>query len=126
MWNIPTKERLDKIPRLYETESIPLKEKLIYLHLFIMSTDFFICEYDGEDTFWGFVILNGDMQMSEWGYINFEEVRSIKVAKVFEVDCELENLWKIRPAIEVDLICEAQGWDRDVYIKDKQKEVMNG
>jgi len=126
MWNEPTKERLDKIPRLYETEHIPLKEKLIHLHFFIMDTDFFICEYDGEDTFWGFVILNGDMQMAEWGYINFEEVRSIKVAEVFEVDCEPENLWKIRPAIEVDLICEAQGWDQGLYIKDKQKEITNG
>ena len=125
MWNEPTKERLDKIPRLYETESIPLKEKLIYLHFFIMDTDFFICKYDGEDTFWGFVVLNGDLQMAEWGYINFSEVRSIKVAGVFEVDCELENIWIIRPAIEVDLICEAQGWDRGLYIMYKQKEIMN-
>ena len=126
MWNEPTKERLDKIPRLYETESIPLKEKLIYLHFFIMDTDFFICEFDGEETLWGFVVLNGDLQMAEWGYINFSEVKSIKVAGVFEVDCELENLWKIRPAIEVDLICEAQGWDQSLYIKDKQEEITNG
>ena len=126
MWNEPTKERLDKIPRLYETESIPLKEKLIHLHFFIMDTDFFICEYDGGTTFWGFVILNGDMQMSEWGYINYQDVSSIKVAGVFEVDCEPENLWRIRPAKEVALICKAQGWDQGLYIKDKQKEIMNG
>ena len=35
MWNEPTKEQLAKIPRLYETERVPLKEKLIWLHFFI-------------------------------------------------------------------------------------------
>jgi len=29
MWNIPSKERLDKIPKLYETEEIPIDNKLI-------------------------------------------------------------------------------------------------
>ena len=122
MFNTPTKERLDKIPRLYETEPIPLKDKLIHLHFFIMDTDFFICEYDGDDTFWGFVILNGDLQMAEWGYINFQEVKSIRAAGVFEADCEPENFWKIRPAKEVDLICKAQGWN--IY-NDKPKEIMH-
>ncbi len=31
MWNEPTKEHLAKLPGLYETESIPLKDKLILL-----------------------------------------------------------------------------------------------
>ena len=35
MWNEPSKERLAKIPKLYETENIPLPDKLIYLHFFI-------------------------------------------------------------------------------------------
>ena len=60
MWNVPSKERLDKIPRLYETESIPLKDKLIYLHFFLGGCDWYIAEYDGEDLFWGYAILNGD------------------------------------------------------------------
>ena len=41
-------ERLEKIPRLYETEHVPLKDKLIYLHFFIGACDWFIAEFDGE------------------------------------------------------------------------------
>jgi len=47
-----SKERLDRIPRLYETENVPLKDKLIYLHFFIGGCDWYIAEYDGEDLFW--------------------------------------------------------------------------
>ena len=37
MWNEPSKERLAKIPRLYETERIPLKDKLIHLHFLLVD-----------------------------------------------------------------------------------------
>ena len=47
MWNVPGKERLDRIPRLYETEHVPLKEKQIHLHFFIGSCDWYIAEFDG-------------------------------------------------------------------------------
>jgi hypothetical protein len=46
MWNEPTKEQLDKIPKLYETERVPLKEKLIWLHFFIGGCDWYVAEYD--------------------------------------------------------------------------------
>ena len=42
MWNEPTKEQLAKIPRLHETENIPLKDKPIYLHFFIGRCDWFL------------------------------------------------------------------------------------
>ena len=70
MWNEPTKEQLAKIPRLYETEGVPLKEKQIYLHFFIGACDWYVAEYDEEENlFWGYAILNGDLEMAEWGYI---------------------------------------------------------
>ena len=55
MWNIPTETRLSKIPRLYETEDVPLQDKLIYLHFYIGGCDWYIAEFDGEDTFFGLV-----------------------------------------------------------------------
>ena len=110
MWNIPSTERLAKIPELYETEHIPLKEKLIYLHLFIGGCDWFMAEYDGKDLFWGFAVLNNDLQMAEWGYISLGELKSIKVDGWLEVDCELEEVWKVRKASEIDKIRIAQGW----------------
>ena len=114
MWNEPSKERLDKIPKLYETEDIPLKEKEIFLHFFIGDCDWFICEFDGQDMFWGFVVLNGDLEMAEFGYISFNELKTIKIGMGIEIDCELEELWKIRPAKEINLICKAQGWRQQV------------
>ena len=66
MWNEPSKERLAKIPRLYETEDTRLQDKLIHLHFFIGGCDWYIGEYDGEDLFWGFAILNEDYEMAEW------------------------------------------------------------
>ena len=90
MWNIPQQSRLDKIPRLYETESVPVQDKLIYLHFFIGGSDWFAAEFDGDDTFFGYVVLNGDYQCAEWGYFSFSELKEVKVAGWCEVDCELE------------------------------------
>ncbi|SHO53158.1 DUF2958 domain-containing protein [Desulfopila aestuarii] len=100
MWNKPSKERLSCIPRLYETEEIPAKDKLIYLHFFIGGCDWFIAEYDGDDTFYGYVILNVDFQNAEWGYISYSELKAISISGV-EIDCELEEHWTAKPFSEV-------------------------
>jgi hypothetical protein len=110
MWNTPSKERLDKIPKLYETEKVPLKDKLIYLHFFISASDWYACEFDGEDIFFGFVVLNNDLEMAEWGYFALSELKAIKVNGWLEIDCELEDIWKIRRACETKLIRQAQFW----------------
>jgi hypothetical protein len=112
MWNEPSRERLSIIPKLYETEAVPLGDKLIYLHFFITGCDWYACEYDGEDLFFGFVILNNDYEMAEWGYVSFSELQSIKVDGWLEVDCELEELWQPKRAVEIEKIREAQGWIR--------------
>ena len=103
MWNVPSQERLDRIPRLYETEGIPLKNKFIYLHLFIFGCDWFIAEYDGHDLFFGYAILNEDYQNAEWGYVSFSELKSIRHSN-FEIDCELEEHWRIKKASEIPKI----------------------
>ena len=110
MWNIPTKERLAKIPKLYETENTPLKDKLIRLHFFIGGCYWYISEYDGDDLFFGFAILNNDLQMAEWGYVSFSELKSIKIDGWLEIDCELEEFWQVKRAIEIDKIRIAHGW----------------
>ena len=101
MWNTPTEERLSKIPCLYETEHLELKDKLIHLHFFIGGCDWHIAEYDGNDLFWGYAILNGDLQNAEWGYISFSELRELKIGYL-EIDCELA--WRIKPASQIDKI----------------------
>jgi len=118
MWNVPTKERLARIPKLYETENVPLKDKEIHLHFFIGGCDWYIAEYDGDDLFWGFACLGGDLQNAEWGYISFGELRNTRINNWLEIDCELEDFWKVRPASEIELIRRANGWP--IYITQRQ------
>ena len=125
MWNIPNKIRLGRIPKLYETENTPLKEKLIYLHFFIAGCDWYIAEYDGEDLFWGFAILNNDYEMAEWGYISFAELKSIKLQGWLEVDCESEEAWEVRKVSEIAKIRKAQGWSEPKTSKSGHKKAAN-
>ena len=111
MWNKPSKQRLDKIPRLYETEGVPLQDKLIHLHFFIAGSDWYICEFDGNDLFWGYAILNGDYEMAEWGYISFKELRELSVCGI-EVDCEPEEYFSNKKASEIDKICTGNKWHK--------------
>ncbi len=108
MWNEPTKEQLKGIPRLYETEDTPLKDKLIYLHFFIGGCDWYIAEYDGEDIFSGYAILNGDLEMAEWGYASFQELKELKIPPGFEVECDA--FWEVKKAGRVEKIRAANGW----------------
>ena len=134
MWNEPTKERLSKIPKLYETENTPARDKLIHLHFFIAGCDWYVAEYDGEDIFWGFAILNEDYEMAEWGYISFSELKSLRLMGWLEVDCEIEEAWPVKRATEVAKIRTAQGWLKETkfYRKggieenDRQSHVHQG
>ena len=103
MWNEPSKERLDSIPRLYETETTTLANKIIHLHFFIGGCDWYVAEYDGEDLFFGYAILNGDTDNAEWGYISFSELKSISIRSL-EIDCELEEYWEPKPASQIPAI----------------------
>jgi len=101
MWNPPTPEQLRKIPRLYETESVEAKDKIIYAHFFIGGCDWYIAEFDGDDLFFGYAILNNDYDNAEWGYVSLNELQSIKVGWV-EIDHDLH--WEIKKASEIEKI----------------------
>lgn len=107
MFNQPTAEQLKRIPKLYGTEHIPLRDKIIHAHFFIAGCDWYIAEYDGQDLFFGFVILNGDLINSEWGYISFSEMKSIRVTGFLEVDFDL--YFEPKPASEIEIIRRAHG-----------------
>jgi len=104
MWNIPTEKQLSKIPKLYETEGKKLADKKIHMHFFLADSDWYIAEYDGEDTFYGFAILNGWTDAAEWGYINFSDLKNLKIPPGFEVDRDIH--WKPVKASEIEKICE--------------------
>lgn len=122
MWNEPSQEQLAKIPKLYETEHIPLQDKLIYLHFFIGGCDWYIAETDGDDLFWGFVILNNDYQMAEWGYFSFNELRRISAQGWIQIDNDLH--WDISPAIRVERIRKAMHWPEPSVIEKDLDELL--
>ena len=109
MWNPPTKTDLSALPSLYATEEIHPKDKKILMHLFIGGCDWYIAEYNSKSQiFFGFAVLNGDLQMAEWGYFSLDELRAIDVHGV-QVDRDLH--WNPRPAGQVELIRCAQRWE---------------
>jgi hypothetical protein len=64
------------IPKLYETESVPVEKKVIHQAYAIPSVGFYwlIAEIDEKENIaFGFANLNDDMN-AEWGYIPIDEV----------------------------------------------------
>lgn len=120
MWNKPNKERLDKIPRLYETDHIPMKEKSIYMKFFLDNSEWFVSEFDGQDQFFGFVVLNDDIEMAEWGYFSFAELQTLSTPSGWAIYCVPEPFWIVRQAREVELICKAQNWHQELYEIEKK------
>lgn len=106
MWNEPTLEQLKRLPRLYSTDTTRWQDKLIYEHFFIGGCDWYAAEFgEREQTFFGYAILNDDLDNSEWGYFALNEMRSVRVRGI-EIDRDLH--WTVRKASEVDRIVAAQ------------------
>lgn len=61
-----------KIPRLYATENTKAKDKKIWVKFFSPYSNYtwYVAEYDGEDTFFGYV----DGGYGEWGYFTLSEL----------------------------------------------------
>ena len=60
--------------------------------------------------------------MAEWGYISFNELKSIKAQGWHEIDCELEEFWQVKRAVEIDKIRIAQGWPKEDNAQNISKE----
>lgn len=73
-----------KIPKLYETERIALREKVAYTKLFhpISNWTWYIIEYDGTDTCFGLVVGHE----TEFGYFSLRELSSVWVGLAIERD----------------------------------------
>jgi hypothetical protein len=89
------KERLKKILKLYETEKIPLKGKLIHIHFLMNNCDWYSAKYEKDD-FWGYVIFNGDTTNAEWGHFSLTQLKALKNVDWIEVTCETEERWQAK------------------------------
>jgi hypothetical protein len=65
---------LEKCPKIGNTDGV--NEHPAIFHFFYGSTDIFICEYDRKDKMFGYAILGGDVENSEWGYFNLSDITS--------------------------------------------------
>ena len=93
---------------------------MIYMHFFLASSDWFVAEFDGDNTFFGFVCLNGWTDCAEWGYISFRELKELQVkapisiygkkAGFIPLEVDRDINWTPAKASEVALIRECQGW----------------
>lgn len=101
MWNKPSGEELGRIPPLYATGDIPAKDKIVAMHFFFGGCDWYAVEFDGEDVFFGYAVLNGDLANAEWGYFSLSEMETINI-NGFEIDRDLH--WQPVPAGIIEAI----------------------
>jgi hypothetical protein len=114
MWNKPSREELAQLPAFYSTEDVPLKDKVIVMHFFIGGCDWWACEYDpASQMFFGFAVLNNNLDMAEWGYFSLVELDEIRVTFI-QVDRDL--YWAPRKAIEVDKIRKSRMMEERVSL----------
>lgn len=93
MWNPPTKTQLEKIPRLYEQEKN--KDKKVYMKFFLGGWTWYVCEFDGVDRFFGFVVSPISPE-GEWGYFSLRELAAVKKS-FMEVDRDLYEVTVYSP-----------------------------
>ncbi len=107
MWNEPNYQDLEKLPTLNSTDEISLEEKLVHMHFFLGSSDWYAAEYDPTDRiFFGYVVLNGDYQNAEWGYFSLDELKEVRVPPGFEIDRDLH--WTPREFREIESVPESK------------------
>lgn len=97
-------KQIDEIPKLYTIDKeygkykkdLPKNETPISFsdfaiakaHFFLGGTDWYVLEWDGNDTIYGYCILNGDIQNAEYGYTSLTEINSVKINKMFGVELD--------------------------------------
>lgn len=71
-----TKALAAKLPRLYETENVPLPQKVAYAKLFDPGSTWtwYVMEYDGKDACFGLVVGHE----TEFGYFSLQELSSLQ------------------------------------------------
>ncbi len=106
MFNKPNLKQLSTIPKIKEQDSSHTCKTIIYAHFFLGGCDWYVSEFDGADEFFGFAILNNDLDNAEWGYFSFTELIELKKDFV-EVDYDLH--WTSTNVKDIPKIMEAGG-----------------
>jgi hypothetical protein len=100
-----TEALIKQIPVLYTTEEKEPKEIIAFVKFFVVFSNWtwYVCEYDGEDTFYGYVI----GLEPEFGYFSLKELESLRFTLKSDGDNKLlpvlTNNQNGAPAVERDL-----------------------
>jgi hypothetical protein len=97
----------DGMPKLYATDG--MKKHPLSLHYFTSGCDWYIVEWDREDTFFGYAILNNDMEMSEWGYISLSELLALE-----------DVLYKRGDVLNLDLYCAYETVEEALFNRNRE------
>lgn len=116
MLNAPTAQELSIIPPLYYTEQVPIPEKFVYLHFFFNDSHWYAVEYCKIDRiFFGFAIINGDKQNSEWGYFPIDELLEFK-SEPLKLQIEKDIFFKPLQVKYIPIIneCSSYLWKKKI------------
>lgn len=86
-----TQEILKKLPKLYETENVPVEEKKVICKFFnpVGQGRWYCLEYSPEDKlFFGYVNL-GDSEMAEFGYFSLTEIEEVRLQWSMKIERDL-------------------------------------
>lgn len=98
---LPPKDILRKIPKLYATDGVPFEDKIVYIHYFCATADWWITELDQESLEgFGYAKLAVNPEGAEWGYIYLPELEELSV-KGGRIIVERELHWTPRKFSEV-------------------------
>jgi hypothetical protein len=96
--NLLPKHIRKQLPKLYETAHVPAADKIALVKFFTPDSKWtwYVCEFDGEDTFFGFVI----GFEAEWGYISLAELQSVRGPLGLPI--ERDAYWRPKPMREAE------------------------
>jgi hypothetical protein len=94
-----------QLPKLYATEHVKPADKIAVVKFFIpdASWSWYVCEFDGRDTFFGFVI----GLEAEWGYFSLAELQSVRGPLGLPI--ERDAHWQLKPMREAEPKYFAEG-----------------
>lgn len=85
---LSTYHQIESLLDAYKGKKGEWKESIIYLHYFYSGSDWWITDFNlKEKMAFGYVVLNGDTQMSEFSHISLEELKNTQPV-------ELDFYWK--------------------------------
>lgn len=62
-----------------------------FIHYFIGSSDWYVCEVNEDNVGFGYAILNGDIQNAEYGYIDLNEVTTLTLNGFIQTELDIYN-----------------------------------